>query len=34
MMAYNDLRKGRVSQSGVVYHIITVAQPDTALCFA
>lgn len=25
-MAYNDLRKGRVSQSGVAYHITTVAQ--------
>ncbi|MDP2827076.1 MAG: transposase [Sulfuricellaceae bacterium] len=26
MMAYNDLRKGRVSQSGNVYHITTVTQ--------
>ncbi|MDP2112396.1 MAG: hypothetical protein Q8N48_01305 [Thiobacillus sp.] len=25
-MAFNDLRKGRVSQSGVMYHITTVAQ--------
>jgi REP element-mobilizing transposase RayT len=25
-MTYNDLRKGRVSQSGVIYHISTVAQ--------
>lgn len=25
-MAYNDLRKGRVSQSGLVYHITTVTQ--------
>ena len=25
-MAYNELRKGRVSQSGVIYHVTTVAQ--------
>ncbi len=25
-MTYNDLRKGRVSQSGLVYHITTVTQ--------
>lgn len=25
-MAYNDLRKGRFSQSGMVYHITTVTQ--------
>jgi putative transposase len=25
-MAYNDLRKGRVSQSGMMYHITAVAQ--------
>ena len=25
-MAYNDLRKGRVSQAGVVYHITTVTR--------
>jgi REP element-mobilizing transposase RayT len=29
MMAYNELRKGRVSQSGLVYHITTVAQRRT-----
>ena len=28
-MAYNELRKGRVSQSGVMYHITTVAQSRT-----
>jgi len=25
-MTYNDLRKGRISQSGMVYHITTVTQ--------
>jgi putative transposase len=28
-MTYNDLRKGRVSQSGVAYHITTVTQSRT-----
>ena len=28
-MAYNDLRKGRVSQSGAVYHITAVTQGRT-----
>lgn len=28
-MTYNDLRKGRISQSGVIYHITTVAQSRT-----
>ena len=28
-MAYNDLRKGRVSQSGAIYHITTVTQHRT-----
>jgi REP element-mobilizing transposase RayT len=28
-MAYNDLRKGRVSQSGMAYHITTVTQNRT-----
>lgn len=32
-MTYNDLRKGRVSQSGVVYHITTVTQ-NRIPCFA
>jgi len=32
-MTYNDLRKGRVSQSGSVYHITTVTQNRTP-CFA
>jgi REP element-mobilizing transposase RayT len=30
MMAYSDLRKGRVSQSGLVYHVTTVTQNRTA----
>ena len=30
-MTYNDLRKGRVSQSGVAYHITTVTQGRTPL---
>ncbi len=29
MMAYNDLRKGRSSQAGAVYHITTVTQNRT-----
>lgn len=29
-MTYSDLRKGRVSQSGLVYHITTVTQNRTA----
>lgn len=29
-MTYNDLRKGRVSQSGQAYHITTVTQNRTA----
>ena len=29
-MAYSDLRKGRVSQSGLAYHITTVTQHRTA----
>ncbi len=29
-MAYSDLRKGRVSQSGLVYHVTTVTQNRTA----
>lgn len=28
-MTYNDLRKGRISQSGFVYHITTVTQNRT-----
>lgn len=28
-MAYNDLRRGRISQSGTAYHITTVAQNRT-----
>jgi len=28
-MTYNDLRKGRVSQSGMVYHVTTVTQNRT-----
>jgi REP element-mobilizing transposase RayT len=33
MMTYSDLRKGRVSQPGQVYHITTVTQNRTA-CFS
>jgi REP element-mobilizing transposase RayT len=32
-MTYNDLRKGRVSQSGVAYHITTVTQ-NRIPCFS
>lgn len=32
-MTYNDLRKGRVSQSGLVYHI-TAATRNRAACFS
>ncbi|MDD5057349.1 MAG: transposase [Sideroxydans sp.] len=31
MMAYSDLRKGRVSQSGLMYHITTVTQNRSAV---